>query len=62
MKSRSMEWSGHVAHMEEMRNSFILLSENLTARDHLGGLGLDGRTIFEWILKHYGVRMLIGFI
>jgi hypothetical protein len=50
IKSRSMRWVGHVAHMGEMRNAYKIWLENLKGRDHLEDLGVDGRIILEWIL------------
>jgi hypothetical protein len=35
----------------------IFWLENLKGRDHLEDLGVDGRIIFEWILRKYGGRM-----
>ena len=50
IKSRRLRWAGHVARMEESRSAFKILV-NLQERDLWGGLGVDGRTILEWILK-----------
>jgi hypothetical protein len=36
------------------------LYENRHERDNLGGLGVDGRIILNWILKKLGVTMWIG--
>ena len=53
IKSRTLRWAGNVARMEEDRNAFKILTGrlNLQERDIWGGLGVDGRTILEWILK-----------
>jgi hypothetical protein len=29
-------------------------------RDHLGDTGVDGRIIFRWIFRKWGVRVLTG--
>jgi hypothetical protein len=49
-KSSRMRWTGHVAHMEGMRNAYKFWSESLNGRDNLEGLDVDGRTILEGIL------------
>jgi hypothetical protein len=42
-----MKYTGH-----GRNEKFIqILSENLTGRDHLEDLGVDGRIIFKWMLK-----------
>jgi hypothetical protein len=41
-----------------MRTKFWL--ENLTGKDNLIKLGIDGRIMMTWILKKYGVGMLTG--
>jgi len=38
----------HTWHRCEMHTKFWL--ENLKGRDHLEGLGIGGRIVFEWIL------------
>jgi hypothetical protein len=45
-----MRLAGQVTHMGGMRNAEKFQSENLTGRDYLKDLGLDGRIILEWIL------------
>ena len=42
IKSRRLRWAGRVARMEEGRSA---------GKRPLGMLGMDGRTILEWILK-----------
>ena len=49
IKSRRLRWLGHVARMEKGRNAFKIL----TGKRPLGSLGVDGRTILEWILKKW---------
>ena len=39
--------------MEEGKSTFNILTENLQERDLWEGLGVDGRTILEQILKKY---------
>ena len=51
IKSRRLRWAGHVAKMEEGRSVFKILTGKPTGKRHLGGLGVDGRTILEWTLK-----------
>ena len=51
IKSRRLRWAGHVARMEEGRSGFKILTGKPTGNRPLGGLGVDGRTILEWILK-----------
>ena len=52
IKSRRLRWAGRVARMEEGRSVFKILT----------GLGLDGRTISEWILKRWVSMRKIGLI
>ena len=42
---------GHVAKMEESRSAFKILTGTPTVKRPFEGLGIDGRTILEWILK-----------
>ena len=63
IKSRKLIMAGHVARMEEGRNAFKILTGKPT------GLGVDGRTILEWILKKWVslrgtglIRLRIGII
>jgi hypothetical protein len=44
IKSRRMRWLGQII------NAYRILVEKLMGRDHLKGLGIDGRIILEWIL------------
>jgi hypothetical protein len=46
---RVMRWTGHIAHMGEI-NACKILVGNLKGRDHSGDLGVDGRTVLEWIV------------
>jgi len=36
--------------MGKMRNAYIILIGNLKRRDHLEGIGVDGKIILEWNL------------
>jgi hypothetical protein len=36
--------------------------ENLKRRDHLKDLGVDGRTILDWILGKEGGKLWTGFV
>ena len=51
IKSRRLRWAGHVARMEEGRRSFKILTGKPTGKRLCVGLGVDGRTILERILK-----------
>ena len=52
IKSKGLRWARHVAKMEEGRIALKFLKVKLQERDLLErGLGVDGRTILEWILK-----------
>jgi hypothetical protein len=51
IKSRRLRWEGHVARMEEGRSAFKILTGKPTRRSPYEGLGVDGKTILEWILK-----------
>ena len=51
IKSRRLRWAGHVARIEEGRSAFKILTINLQEGVLWGGLGVDGRTILQWILK-----------
>jgi len=49
-KSRWMKWVGHVARMEETKNAYKMLVENLKRRDYSLDVDVDRRLILEWIL------------
>ena len=51
IKSTRLRWAGHVARMEDDRSASKILAGTPTERDLQEGLGVDGRTILEWILK-----------
>jgi hypothetical protein len=46
-----MRWAGHVAPMEEWRGAYRIWWVDIREREHLIGLGVDGRIILTWILK-----------
>ena len=50
IKSRRLRWADHVARMEEI-TAFKILTGILQERDLQENLGVDGRTILEWVLK-----------
>ena len=51
IKSRRLRWPGHVARMEEGRSAFKILTGMSAEKRPLERPSVDGRTIFEWILK-----------
>ena len=51
IKSRRLRWAEHVARIEEGKVAFKILTGKPTGTRHLGGPGVDGRTILEWTLK-----------
>jgi hypothetical protein len=50
IKSRRMNWMGHVARMEEGRNVYRVLMGKLEGKDHLIDQGVDGRIGSKWTL------------
>jgi hypothetical protein len=50
IKARRMRWAGHVALLEEVRNTYSLLVVKPEGRRQLGRLGVDGRITLGWIL------------
>jgi hypothetical protein len=44
-----MRWAEDVACMGEIRNMYIIWSENLKGREHSEDLGVDGRIKAEWV-------------
>jgi hypothetical protein len=51
INSRKMRWAEHVAGMGESRGVYRVLVGNLRERDHLGDPGVDGRIIYNCILR-----------
>jgi hypothetical protein len=45
-----------------MRNAYKVLVGKPERKRQLGGLGVYGRIILEWILGKYGGKLWIGFI
>jgi len=50
IKSRRMKWVRRGAHMGEMKNAYEIFGTKLERKRPLARLGVDGRTILEWIL------------
>ena len=51
IKCGRLRWSGHVARMDEGRSASKILTSKPMRKRPLERLGIDGRTILEWILK-----------
>ena len=49
LKSRRLKCAAHLAGMEQSRNAYRILWENLRERDLYGGRDVDGRIILKWI-------------
>ena len=58
---RRLIWAGHAAKMED-RTAFKIVTGKPTGRRPLRRLGVDERTILEWILKKYESIRGIGFV
>jgi hypothetical protein len=50
MKSRKMEWAGHIAHMEAIRNVYFFFSGKAVVNSTRKTWGMDGRIILKWML------------
>ena len=48
-----LRWARDVARMEEGRSAFKILTGKPTGNRLLENLGVDGRTILEWILNNW---------
>jgi hypothetical protein len=57
-----MRWAGHVARMEEKRNSYRILVENQKERYHYVDLHVGERIILKWFLERYDRVVLTGLI
>jgi hypothetical protein len=44
------EMAGHVARMEEVRNTFNILVGESEGKNHLEDLSVDGNILLEWFL------------
>jgi hypothetical protein len=44
-------WMGHVSHMREMRNAYVIFVGRLEGRNSLEDLGIDRWIILKWISK-----------
>jgi hypothetical protein len=51
IKSRTMSWAGHVAHMVERRALYRILEGRSEGKRHLEGLDVDERMILKGIFK-----------
>jgi hypothetical protein len=45
--SRRIRWAGNVARMEDIRNAYTILAENLKGRDHSEELDVDEKIILK---------------
>jgi len=62
IKSRRMRWAGHVACMGIGKVHTGFLWEHLSERDHLEGLGINGRIILKWIFVKWDSDAWTGFL
>ena len=51
IKSRRMEWAGHVACMGESRGVYRVLMGKPEGKNHLEDPGVDARIILRWIFR-----------
>jgi hypothetical protein len=49
-----MGWTGHVARMEERRNTVRSVGEKLRERNNLKDLDVEKNIILKWIFKEVG--------
>ena len=54
-KYRRLKWVGHVATIGKDRSAIKILMVEHKGKRPLGKLGIDGRTLLEWILKMWEV-------
>jgi hypothetical protein len=57
-----MRRAWHVERVGKKKNVYIVLVENMKARDHLEDLGVKGKIILKWIFKAQEGRMRIVFM
>ena len=50
-----MRWAGRVARVEERRGVYRVLVGKPEEKNHLEDPGIDGRVIFRWIFRKWGV-------
>ena len=63
IKSRRMRWAGHVASMGGKERCIQGFSGgNLSERDKIGDVGVDGRIILRWIFRKWDVGVWTGSI
>jgi hypothetical protein len=54
IKSRTVRWAGHVAHVRKRRGTYRVWWEKLKERNHLEDLGVDGRRLLKSKLSGRG--------
>jgi hypothetical protein len=55
---KEKSWTGHVEHMDEIRNAYKTSSQNFWKEETTWeNQALMGGKILKWILKKYGVRV-----
>jgi hypothetical protein len=62
IKSRRMKWSGHVACIGAMRNTYKVLVGKLEGKESLGRLRLRWKHNIKIAFEKLGVRMWTGFM
>jgi len=59
---RRMKWAGHVKHTGEMRSAYEILMGKSEGKRPLGRIGIDVKTVLEWILEKQSGKVWTGFI
>jgi hypothetical protein len=62
IKSRIMRLAGHVERMGGRTGTYRVWREDLTERDHLQDLDIDGMIISKWMLKKWDGMSRTGLI